>query len=52
MLNLGLIGNILRWAFEPIRRNALFFFFMYLLGVVCNWVTIPHTDGAHIYENL
>ena len=49
---LGLISNILRWAFEPIRRNGLFFFFMYLLGVVCEWSTIPPTKGAHIYENL
>lgn len=37
-------------AFRPIEINAAFFVFMYVLGVVCSWVTDPHTRGFHYYE--
>lgn len=37
-------------AFRPIELNAAFFVFMYVLGVVCSWVTDPHTRGFHYYE--
>ncbi len=37
-------------AFRPIELNAAFFVFMYVLGVVCSWVTDPHTRGFHYYD--
>jgi len=37
------------WGFEPLRRNASFFIFMYLLGLFCQWLEVPETKGAHIY---
>lgn len=36
----------------PIRRNSVFFIWMYVLGVVVSWLTIPHVSGAKLYENL
>ena len=40
----------MRMAFRPIELNAAFFVFMYVLGVVCSWVTDPHTRGFHYYD--
>ena len=40
----------MRMAFHPIELNAAFFVFMYVLGVVCSWVTDPHTRGFHYYD--
>lgn len=40
----------MRMAFRPIELNAAFFVFMYVLGVVCSWVTYPHTRGFHYYD--
>ena len=40
------------WVLRPIRLNAPFFAFMYALGCVCAWVTIPHTRDASLYGNL
>ena len=36
----------------PIRKNPGFFSFMYVLGIVCAWLTLPKTQKAHVYENL
>lgn len=49
---LGVLGTILRKMFSPIKANALFFIFMYLLGCLCAWTTLPNTKNAEIYENL
>ena len=37
---------------KPLRENSAFFVFMYLLGCVCAWVTLPNARGAKLYENL
>jgi heptose-I-phosphate ethanolaminephosphotransferase len=37
---------------EPIKRNTKFFIFMYLLGVVSSWLTLPGGDWSRLYENL
>lgn len=42
----------LGWFFAPLMKNATFFIFMYILGVVCAWATLPDTRGAEIYGNL
>jgi heptose-I-phosphate ethanolaminephosphotransferase len=49
---LGILGAFLHKMFSPIKANALFFIFMYLLGCVCAWTTLPDTKNAEIYENL
>ena len=37
---------------KPLRRNVNFFMFMYLLGCVCAWATLPDTRNARLYDNL
>lgn len=39
-------------VFKPVKKNGVFFFFMYLLGVLCAWCTLPDTPKAHLYSNL
>ena len=39
-------------VFKPVKKNVVFFFFMYLLGVLCAWCTLPDTPKAHVYSNL
>lgn len=46
------LRQIAGWVLKPIRLNATFFTFMYVLGCVCSWVTIPHTRNATLYGNL
>ncbi|MBO4316276.1 MAG: sulfatase-like hydrolase/transferase [Prevotella sp.] len=46
------LKKILEWVSLPIRLNATFFVFMYVLGVVCAYLTLPSTKDAHVYENL
>jgi heptose-I-phosphate ethanolaminephosphotransferase len=45
------LSRIFSMAFRPIRVNASFFVFMYVVGVVCAWITVPDTRNAHIYEH-
>ncbi len=40
--------RILGWLSAPLRQNAVFFVFIYVLGVVCSWVT----EGQHPYDHL
>lgn len=49
---LGILGTVLSKIFSPIKANALFFVFMYLLGCLCAWTTLSDTKNAEIYENL
>lgn len=42
----------MRLFFAPIKKNANFFTFMYLLGVLCALLTLPDTKGAKLYDNL
>ena len=44
------IKKLLRLAFAPIRGNANFFIFMYILGVICAVSTTPR--WGTIYDNL
>lgn len=37
---------------KPLRENCAFFVFMYLLGCVCAWGTLPNARGAKLYDNL
>ena len=45
-----IIKKCLSVASAPIRRNANFFVFMYLLGMISSFVTTP-VNGA-LYDNL
>lgn len=42
--------SFLKLAFAPIRGNANFFIFMYLLGIICAVVTTPR--WGVVYDNL
>ena len=44
------IKKALCLAFEPIRRNANFFTFMYILGILTAVVTLPR--WGELYDNL
>lgn len=46
------IGKVLGLVSAPLRCNAMFFVFMYALGVVCAWLTLPNTRGAKLYDHL
>lgn len=35
----------------PLRRNGVFFVFMYVLGMVCTYAVVPRFEGAHAYDN-
>ena len=37
---------------EILKGNVPFFVFMYALGVMCAWLTLPNTKNAVIYPNL
>uniref|UniRef100_A0AB33IVJ2 Phosphoethanolamine transferase CptA n=1 Tax=Prevotella sp. GTC17253 TaxID=3236793 RepID=A0AB33IVJ2_9BACT len=47
-----LLRRMLGVVFLPIRLNALFFVFMYALGILSAWLTLPDTNGARLYNNL
>ena len=46
------LRKCLRLAFAPIKANASFFLFMYLLGILCAVATLPGHKGAELYDNL
>lgn len=46
------IGKIARGLTAPLVKNGMFFVMMYALGVLCAVLTLPHTRGAHLYDNL
>ena len=37
---------------KPLQINAPFFVSMYLLGVVCAWLTLPYHPGEKLYHHL
>ena len=45
------LNCILAKFFSPLKCNALFFIMMYVLGLVCAWITLPPFKDATIYEN-
>ncbi len=46
------ISKCLALFFEPIRRNASFFVFMYALGVMVSWLELAGRKNAVLYDNL
>lgn len=38
-------------VFEPIRQNAMFFVFMFALGMVCTWIELPSGKNQYIYPH-
>lgn len=46
------IRRIFGIVMKPLRENSAFFVFMYLLGCVCAWATLPNVRGAKLYDNL
>ena len=49
---MGIIKNIARFLLKPIALNAVFFVTMYVLGVLCAFLTLPEQKGSHLYDNL
>ena len=49
---LSIIGRLLGILFRPLAANARFFVFLYVLGVVCAWLTLPPYKTARLYDNL
>lgn len=50
MKSLQKIGDFLAYALLPIRRNATFFVFMYILGIVCSYAIVPDNGRSHAYS--
>ena len=50
MKSLQKIGDFLAYALLPIRRNATFFIFMYILGLVCSYAIVPDNGKSHAYS--
>ena len=46
----NIVVSILGLFFEPIRKNSAFFIFMFLLGIICTYATVPNQPGAHAYS--
>ncbi len=44
--------RIARGLTRPLAANGTFFVTMYALGVLCAVLTLPHTRGSHLYDNL
>lgn len=49
---MGIIKNIARLLLKSIALNAVFFVTMYVLGVLCAFLTLPEQKGSHLYDNL
>lgn len=52
MKYLKTVSHLLRIVMTPLRSNWAFFTFIYLLGCICAWVTLPDARGAKLYDNL
>lgn len=47
------IGVLLNKVFVPIKQNASFFFFMFLIGIIVSYEELPKdTPSAEVYQNL
>ena len=44
--------RLLEFVVMPLCRNKAFFVFMYLLGCLTAWATLPNARGAKLYDNL
>ena len=52
MVLIKFLKRILEGVFYPVRSNARFFFFMYILGIAGSYIVVPHWRGAKVYDNL
>ena len=52
MKYLKFLKNIFSTVFCPVQRNATFFVFMYVLGILCEVLTLPDGKWDRLYENL
>ena len=52
MKYLKTIGKVLAAVVEPLHRNCAFAVFMYMLGCITAWATLPDARGARLYDNL
>ena len=52
MVLIKFLKRILEGIFYPVRSNARFFFFMYILGIAGSYIVVPHWRGAKVYDNL
>lgn len=46
------IAKILDRVWYLVTQNAIFFLFMYVLGIVESYAVLPHWKGAEVYGNL
>jgi len=46
------IGRLADAVLLPLRRLPLTAFFLYALGILTAFATLPHTRGSHLYEHL
>lgn len=46
------IRRIARLFMLPLLKNGVFFVTMYILGILCAYLTLPNTKGAEVYDNL
>lgn len=46
---LNLAGRVFTNIFKPIKGNAAFFVFMYVLGIVCTYAVVPDKRGYHAW---
>lgn len=46
---LNLAGRVFTNVFKPIKGNAAFFVFMYVLGIVCTYAVVPDKRGYHAW---
>ena len=45
--------SLLNKAYQPIKDNASFFFFMYLIGILVSYAELPtNNPDAAVYSNL
>ena len=45
--------SLLNKAYQPIKDNASFFFFMYLIGILVSYAELPtNNPNAAVYSNL
>lgn len=42
-------GRVFTNVFKPIKGNAAFFVFMYVLGIVCTYAVVPDKRGYHAW---
>ena len=46
------VRRISRLFMLPLLKNGVFFFTMYVLGILCAYLTLPDGKGQEVYDNL